>query len=202
MYVTCAGEVMLALIVARSQPTTLLTVLQTGAVATFTVLLAGLDPMLLAHPVGVLTKNLPLIAVLWTAWLVAREGWTERATWLLRAGMAVIWMTEGLFPKILFQQPWEVEIVAGSGLVPIDPSLFLIGMGVAQIASGIAVLALKPGRLLIGLLLCQVAALLVLPVLVSIQEPALWIHPFGPLTKNVPIVVGTLVLVKRCSSSS
>ncbi|MHC4393776.1 MAG: hypothetical protein ACYTFT_04435 [Planctomycetota bacterium] len=29
--------------------------------------------------------------------------------------MAVIWITEGLFPKILYQQPWEIEIVAGSG---------------------------------------------------------------------------------------
>ena len=41
-----------------------------------------------------------------------------------------------------------------------------------------------------GQMLALVAALL----LASVTEPVLWVHPFGPLTKNVPWLLGTLVV--------
>ena len=63
--------------------------------------------------------------------------------YLLRIGMAVIWLTEGLFPKILFQQELELRIVSDSGLVPFAPSAFLVVVGICQLASGIAALLLR-----------------------------------------------------------
>jgi hypothetical protein len=111
--------------------------------------------------------------------------------------MALVWLTEGLFPKILFQQPMELAIVANSGLVPFSPALFLSMLGVAQAASGVAALLLK-GPWLKALLVAQALALVVLPLLVSWQSPLLWVHPFGPMTKNLPIIVGTLVALRRC----
>ena len=201
MPIACAGELGLGLYVAFAPPDRWLAAVQTAAVVGFTAILATVDPMLLVHPVGVLTKNLPLLAVLWTATLVAREGWTPRVRWILRGGLALIWITEGLLPKVVFQQPWELAIVSGSGLVAGDPGTFLVWMGLAQAASGVAAL-LVPWRGLRWLLLAQAAALIALPLLVSWQDPLLWVHPFGPLTKNVPIVVGTLVLARRCSTWS
>src|SRR5262249_33455540 len=127
------------------------------------------------------------------AWLLRREGWTPRAAWLLRGGMAIIWITEGLFPKVLFQAGWEVVLVRRSGLVPGDAAAFLRLMGACEALSGVAALLLR-GRPLRWLLGAQMAALVVLPVLVGWLEPRLWVHPFGPLTKNVPILVGTALL--------
>lgn len=196
MWATCAGELVLAVIVVVSPPRAWLFVAQAGAVSVFTVILAALDPMLLAHPFGVLSKNLPFLALVTATWLVGREGWTPRATWILRGGMAVVWMTEGLVPKILFQQPMEVAVVANSGLVPMAPEAFLKLLGVAQLVSGVLALVLG-GRLLRALLVAQVFALVVLPLLVSWQDPTLWVHPFGPMTKNVPIVFGTLMVLHR-----
>jgi hypothetical protein len=92
-------------------------------------------------------------------------------------------------------------VVARSGLVPMDPSRFLIGMGVAQVLSGVLVLVLT-GPALRALLGAQIAALVVLPVLVSIGEPLLWVHPFGPLTKNLPILAGTIVVWRRSHLSA
>lgn len=193
MYATCAFEVGLGLWVMLKPQGPWLTLLQVGMVAVFSLILGVTEPMLLVHPMGVLTKNLPFVAVVLTIWLVENEGWSDRAKWLLRAGMAVIWMTEGLFPKLLFQQPYEIAIVEGSGLIPGDASLFLMWMGAAQIASGVAVLALrgKPLRFVLG---CHIAALIVLPLLVGFVDPALWFHPFGPLTKNIVILLGTIVV--------
>ncbi len=199
MFATCAAEVALAALILARPTSFLVAAAQTSAVVVFTGLLTGLDPMLLAHPLGVLTKNLPLIAVVWTAYLAATEGFTRRAAWLLRGGMAAIWITEGLLPKILFQQPLELALVESWGLAP--ASRVLVATGLAQIAGGVLALVLR-GRALRLVLAAQLAALVVLPALVSIAMPSLWAHPFGPLTKNLPILVGTYVLLRRCDSTS
>jgi hypothetical protein len=94
-----------------------------------------------------LSKNVPLVALLVTTWLLQRAGWTTRAEWLLRAGMAVIWLTEGLFPKILFQQQTELDIVAALNPLPINAGGLLVFVGVCQILSAFAVLMLR-GRIL------------------------------------------------------
>jgi hypothetical protein len=200
MYATCAAEVLLGLRVALGRATTAVTAVQAALIVGFTVILAVLDPPLLVHPDGVLTKNLPLLATVGTAWLLRREGWTPRAAWLLRGGMAIIWITEGLFPKVLFQAGWEVALVKRSGLVFGDSVLFLRVMGACEALSGVAALLLR-GRPLRWLLGAQLAALLVLPLLVGWQEPELWVHPFGPLTKNVPILVGTALLWRRAGQA-
>lgn len=197
MWLACAGELVLGVVVLTQPPRTWLMAVQAGAVGFFTVTLAALEPALLVHPFGVLSKNYPFVALVVATWLAAREGWTARAWWTLRAGMAVVWVTEGLFPKVFFQQPMELAVVAGSGLVPLSPSLFLTLMGLAQAASGVAALLLRgaPLRWLLG---AQVAALVALPLLVSWQDPSLWVHPFGPMTKNLPILFGTVGVLHRC----
>ncbi len=199
MIAACAAELVLGLRVALGPPDRWLAILQTAAVAGFTAILAGLEPMLLVSPVGVLTKNIPLLTALWAATLLAREGWTPRVLWLLRGGIAAIWLTEGLLPKILFQQEWELALSAR--LLPVDPSVLVGALGVAQAASGVAVLLLA-WRPLRWVLWAQAAALVALPLMVSLHEPLLWAHPFGPLTKNLPIFVGTLILARRCSTRS
>jgi hypothetical protein len=201
MWIACALEVALGLRVLLGPMTRWLAALQAALVSGFSLILAVDEPMLLVHPFGILAKNLPLLAMIATAAMVERDGWTPRAERLLRIGMASIWITEGLLPKILFQQPMELDVVARSGLVPMDPSRFLIGMGVAQVLSGVLVLVLT-GPALRALLGAQIAALVVLPVLVSIGEPLLWVHPFGPLTKNLPILAGTIVVWRRSHLSA
>lgn len=196
MFVACALEVLLGLRVALGRASTWLCALQALGIVFFTAVLAWEEPRLLVHRFGVLTKNLPLLALVGTAWLVEREGWSERAKTLLRSGMAVIWITEGLFPKILFPSPDELATVHGSGLVPGDPARFLVFMGACQVASGLAALALR-GRAARLVLLAQAAALVFLPLLVSWREPLLWVHPFGPMTKNLPILAGTLLAARR-----
>jgi hypothetical protein len=193
MYGTCVLEILLGVRVALGPVSTWITVCQVALIASFTIILGFLEPWLLADPFGRLAKNLPLLAIVGTAWLLEREGWSLRTHWLLRGGMSVIWITEGLFPKILFPQQIEREVVANSRLVPGDPAVFLLNLGVCEVAAGVLTLLLR-GRAFRWLLLGQLVALVVLPVVVALQDERLWVHPFGPLTKNVPILVGTWVL--------
>jgi hypothetical protein len=196
MYATCAAEVVLGVRVGVGKPTAWLTVLQVGMIAVFTLILSWLEPSLLVHPYGVLAKNLPLAALIVTTWLHEREGWSRRNLWLLRIGVSSIWIAEGLFAKVLFPQPAAALLAARSGLTPGDPVRFLYWLGIAQTLAGVAALTLSglPFRILLA---CQMAALVVLPVLVGLLEPELWVHPFGPLIKNVPILTGTALLFLR-----
>jgi hypothetical protein len=203
MPLTCVFEVALAARVALGPMSSWLAALQIGMIATFTVILAVADPMLLVSPFGMLTKNIPIVACVAAAWLVEREGWTARALWTLRAGVAAIWLTEGLFPKMLFQQPVELAIAARCFPFA-SPSLVLHCIGAAQIAGGLLALALpmrgRAGRLLGALLAAQAASLVVLALVMTWLDPLSWVHPFGPLTKNMPIFVGTLVARRRLRS--
>lgn len=196
MWATCLGEVGLGLRVGLGPASGRITALQVALVGGFTAILVAIEPGLLVHPYGVLTKNIPFLAVAVSAWLVEREGWTPRAEWLLRAGVAAVWITEGLGPKLLFQQQAELEVVAGSGLVPGDPARFLALLGACQVMAGLGALTLS-GRWLRLLLGAQLLGLVALPLLVSIHDPQAWVHPFGPFTKNVPILVGTAFVLRR-----
>ena len=200
MWATCAFEVALGLWVALRPATALLAWAQIGLVASFTAILAVSEPLLLASPYGVLTKNVPIVGSVLVAWWLERDGWTPRALGALRGSVAAIWVTEGLFPKILFQQGEELAIAERTGLAFGHPSALLVAIGLAQIAGGVAALLLS-GRLLRWLLAAQIAALVALALVVGALRPDLWSHPFGPLTKNAPIILGTWVVLRRCSSS-
>jgi hypothetical protein len=199
MFATCAAEVVLAALVLSRPFGRGLALAQAGLILAFTVILAVHEPMLLADPFGRLSKNLPMLACIAAVALGREEGWSPRVTWLLRVGVALPWLTEGLLPKILFPQAVELAIVASSPLSFGPPRAFLAGLGALQVLSFACALRLR-GRWLRACLGLQALALLLLPLLVSLELPALWWHPFGPLTKNVPILVGTLVLLRRVTA--
>jgi hypothetical protein len=218
MPVTCVAEVLLALTLLlpprlspRLSPRRLalgsldldlglaLTALQVGMVSVFTLLLAWLEPKLLAHPLGVLSKNLPFVLTVVALDLHERPRPRLGALAVLRVGMAVVWLTEGVLPKLLFQDAWELGLVTRLGL-PGAPSLVVGALGVAQASSGVLALTLR-GPSLRVVLGAQLVALAVLPTLVGVMDPHFLVHPFGPLTKNAPLVVGTLLLLRRCSTS-
>ena len=196
MWATCAGEVLLGLRVLLGRAATWLVLLQTAAILVFTVILGVTKPELLWHPFGVLGKNLPLLAMLGTMWLLEREGWSPRAGWLLRVGMASIWFTEGLLPSLLMQ-PWELRdlLTRTSFVDDAGARLLLRVTGVAQILSAVAALVLR-GRLLIAVVASHALGLVVITIMATWYDAALWFHPFGPLTKNVSILIGTIVVLR------
>lgn len=201
MWACDAGELAIALLVLRGPMSALLAAAQVVGVLGFTIVLSVLEPMLLVSPFGMLTKNLPFVVVVFVAFLLDREGWSARAERLLAYGMASIWITEGLFPKLLFQQAIELDMAPAAGLTFAPPWMLVGTIGVLQVASGIAALLL-PRRPRSWLLIAQTSALLALPLVVGWIAPQLWVHPFGPFSKNLPILAGTYLLYRRCSSSS
>jgi hypothetical protein len=196
MYAACAAEVALGLRVLLGRAAGWLALLQTALIVGFTLILAVPEPALLAHPFGVLTKNAPLLALVGASWLVEREGWSRRAYWLLRVGMASVWLLEGLFPALICASQGQQDVLTHNGLAFGDAAVTLRVVGALQVAAFVAALLLGgwPLRLLLaGFALGLVA----ITVLVTLYQPLLWFDPFGPLTKNVPILIGTLLLLRK-----
>ncbi len=183
MVATCVGEVLLGLSVAWGRAGTVLTALQLGMIVTFTAILSVTQPALWTDPNGMLTKNLPLLGFLAAAWLLDREGRGARAGLVLRGGLALFWLADGLLPHLLFPLPAE-----RAGVLRV--------VGVLEIALGLGLVGLR-GRALRGVLLLQALTLVGLAVCATRDDPLAWFHPFGPLTKDVPLLVGTRVVFRQ-----
>ena len=117
-----------------------------------------------------------------------------RARLALRFGLGFIWVYEGLVPKLLVPiQQLERDIVAASGLIPNDfRDPFLHLLGVLEIVLGVLVLAGVWQR---QLCVVQFAVIGAFTIVIPFTTPlAILAHPFGLLTKNVPILGAIVAL--------
>jgi hypothetical protein len=194
MYLTCAGEVVLGLAVLFLPARGWLAAIQVTLIAGFTLILSIQEPRLLVDPFGVLSKNVSLVAFILAAWLLQRKGRTRWPEWTLRLGLAFIWMWEGVMANTVFQSETLRSVIAAAGITLNNPGPYFSAAGIAEGLGGVALLVLR-GRLLRLLLVCQAFGLVLICVLLTNYQPVLWFHPFGPLTKNVALLAGTLVLL-------
>jgi hypothetical protein len=191
MYATCAAEVLLGLRVALGRAATWLTVLQIVLIVAFTAILSVSQPGLWLDPLGMLTNNLALVVMIGSAWLLEREGWSGRASWVLRGGMAAFWLIDGVLHSFVIQAPWS------------DPMLPAVVGWLGRCELAAAVLTLFSGNrhfaLVLSLVLfLQTASIAVIVGAVGERDTLLWFHPFGPLTKNIAVVVATCVVIFWC----
>jgi hypothetical protein len=197
MPATCALEAVLAGVLLVTGRRRALVPFQVAMVASFTVILGAAEPRLLVGPFGFPSENVPLCAAAVLDWRLHRDGWTPGNERLLAWAMAIAWFTEGLFPKMLFQQTVEPQMAdrLTGGAVP---AAALIGaLGLVQVVSFGAALALR-GRALRVVLGLEVHARVGLPVFAGTLEPWPWVHPFGPSSKNLPLLAGTWLRWTRC----
>jgi uncharacterized membrane protein YphA (DoxX/SURF4 family) len=195
MVVTCIAEVLLGLRVLLGRAATWLVALQLAMIAAFTAILSITQPQFLLDTNGRLTKNVPLIAMLVVLWLVEREGWTPRAIWVLRLGMASVWFAEGLIHKMLFGIATPLTgAVLGSKLLRLEVNHTNVAIvGALEVVA--AVMSCIPRGWMPRLALLGLRIVLIsVTIFASVTDPLLWVDPFGPLTKNIPWLLGMMVV--------
>ena len=102
-----------------------------------------------------------------------------------RLALGLVWLYEGLVPKLLFIRPDQIELVERSGLYLGTPQRFLQLLGAAQIAFAIWLLIGYAERLAVVI---ATAGMAILIVLVARNNPGMLTDPYGALIKDLCLI--------------
>lgn len=136
----------------------------------------------------------PLREALWTR--PAGDSFRTRAVVdgirpLLLASLAFVWIFTGLV-SLWWNRPAGYALLTEAGIHDPLASLLINGGGAADLALG-ALMLTGPSRRLAYRL--QIALMLAYLVIISVILPAAWLAPLGEVTKNLPLLVGTWLLL-------
>jgi uncharacterized protein YbjT (DUF2867 family) len=122
----------------------------------------------------------------------ARESARREAAldlWLpvLRLALAFLWIWTAIVSFGLYPVQDSDALLARVGLHGAAASVALYGAALLDLVLGLLTLA-APARWRRGVWLAQVALIGGYTVLISFFLPEYWLHPYGPITKNLPIL--------------
>jgi uncharacterized protein YbjT (DUF2867 family) len=120
------------------------------------------------------------------AW--ARMGW---ALPLLRWSLALVWLVTGLLSLGIFPVEESRALLARTGLSGAPADVALYGAAVLDLAMGLGILLLRRRTWLWRL---QLLLVVVYSAVIAVALPEFWLHPFGPVLKNVALLALIVVL--------
>lgn len=122
--------------------------------------------------------------------LSAQLGWLLP---LLRWSIALVWIVTGIVSLGLYPVQESYALLARTGVPAALQPLMLYGAALLDLAFGIGCIALaRPMRR--WLWLAQLALILFYTVIISLRLPEFWLHPYGPLLKNLPMLAAIWML--------
>ena len=118
---------------------------------------------------------------------------TDQQKYLIRLSLGILWIFTGI-TSVLLAPDIGYEVLAHGGITGRNASaLIFLGSGL-DIVIGLWVLS---GWQLKLCCLLQIGLIVSYSALLSFIDPEFWLHPFGPLTKNIPIVVLIYILFEQ-----
>jgi uncharacterized protein YbjT (DUF2867 family) len=111
---------------------------------------------------------------------------------LLRWSIGAVWLWAGLVSALLYPAADSHELLAAVGVTGAAAPWLLYGAGALDAALGLATWIGRRIRL-VGCI--QIGTMLGYTAILSVHLPELWLHPFGPLIKNLPLLVATLIMI-------
>jgi uncharacterized protein YbjT (DUF2867 family) len=119
--------------------------------------------------------------------------WQAMASWalpMLKVVLALLWIATGILSFGFYPSGDSLVLLERVGLQGTPATLALYGAAALDCAIGLATL-LTPGRFLWRL---QIALILAYTAIITVFLPEFWLHPFGPILKNLPILAILIVL--------
>ena len=115
---------------------------------------------------------------------------------LLRLSLVAVWLFTALASIVeLNGQSREVLAEAGIASPPWLVQSLIVGGAAADLAIGLA-LWWRPGR---ASYLAALGLMLLMTAVATFLQPTLWLHPLGPLLKNLPIAALLWHLYRRAT---
>jgi uncharacterized protein YbjT (DUF2867 family) len=110
---------------------------------------------------------------------------------LLRFSIAAVWIWTGVVSLGLYPAAASYELLARTGLTGTIATVALYGAAVFDLGLGLGTLVLRERRLL---WILQMGLIVVYTIIISLRLPEFWLHPYGPLLKNLPMLAGIYLL--------
>jgi hypothetical protein len=125
-----------------------------------------------------------------------RERIVASSLWLvplLRGAIAAVWLVAAAVSFGLYPLEDSVAMVERTGLHgALAVAAVYAGAGVDAFF-GIATLLVRCGRYL---WLAQIVVIVVYTIILTVALPETWLHPFGPVVKNLPLLVAILLVYR------
>lgn len=112
---------------------------------------------------------------------------------LIRFTLAAVWLATGFLSIYVYPERDSMALLERAGLSGSLGEAALYGGALLDIALGVFTL-LGRGR---SLWMTQAILILAYTVIITIRLPEFWIHPFGPVLKNLPILALLWLLYKN-----
>ena len=110
---------------------------------------------------------------------------------LLRWSIAIVWIVTGIVSLGIYPVEKSYALLERAGVPQVLAPLMLYGAAGLDLVFGIAMLVLRDRRLLY---LAQIAVIVLYTVIISIRLPEFWLHPYGPILKNLPMLAAIVLL--------
>lgn len=131
------------------------------------------------------TLSLPTQAELWQARLYFLRP-------LLRLSIAFTWLSAGLVSAFFYPAAQSYAMLQTLGASDWIAPLLLYSAAGLDCVLGLATLSTRWVRLA-GMM--QIAIMLLYTVIITMFLPEYWLHPFGPVVKNLPLLAATLIML-------
>lgn len=110
---------------------------------------------------------------------------------LLQFSLAVVWLTAGLTSAFFYPKEISYQLLTQVGVPFALQAIVLYGASMLDIFIGLALLF---SFQLKKICVLQVIVILIYMIIITFKLPALWLEPFGPIVKNLPLLVAIYVL--------
>ncbi|AKJ27846.1 SDR family oxidoreductase [Caldimonas brevitalea] len=112
---------------------------------------------------------------------------------MLRVSVALVWIVTGIVSLGLYPVQDSYALLAGAGVPPSLQPLMLYGAAAFDLVLGVATLALPRRR---WLWRAQIGLILFYTVVITFKLPEFWLHPYGPILKNLPMLAVIWLLLE------
>ncbi|NQZ11877.1 MAG: NAD-dependent dehydratase [Algicola sp.] len=99
--------------------------------------------------------------------------------------LSFVWIFTGL-TSIFFSPQIGYDLLASNNIIGVAADIAVYSGGILDILLGLWLLT---GKRIKRCCIIQIAVIVAYTVLLTLIDASFWLHPFGPLTKNLPIIV-------------
>lgn len=112
---------------------------------------------------------------------------------MLRVSIALVWIVTGIVSFGLYPVAESYALLARVGITGWLAPPMLYGAALLDLVFGIATLVLRRRR---WLWLGQIAVIVFYTAIITWRLPEFWLHPYGPLLKNLPMLAAIWLLLE------